>query len=71
MVGGPHRIFSEIKSSNGDTKVFLINQYRVYRAGYQLNSDVRYLQPLAEKSTTACDKDTRNDIAESHACLAK
>ena len=68
VVGGPHRIFSEIESSKGDAKVFLTNQYRMYRAGYQVNPDIKHLQP--DKPTTTCDEDISNEVEQSYTCLA-
>ena len=54
MVGEPHEIFTRINNYHLQQdivpqKTFFVNQYKLYRSGYQVNPDVNWLESKHSK----------------------
>ena len=50
VVGGPHKVFTEIESRyHMNTATFLSDQYKLFKAGYQVNPDASLLYVKVKK----------------------
>ena len=50
VVGGPHKVFTEIESRyHLNTATFLSDQYKLFKAGYQVNPDASLLHVKVKK----------------------
>ena len=50
VVGGPHKVFTEIESRyHMNTATFLSDQYKLFKAGYQVNPDASLLHVKVKK----------------------
>ena len=50
VIGGPHRVFTEIESLNQvNVRSFLTDQYKLFRSGYQVNPDASMLHVKFKK----------------------
>ena len=50
VIGGPHKVFTEIESRyHMNTATFLSDQYKLFKAGYQVNPDASLLHVKVKK----------------------
>ena len=50
-IGGPHKIFTEIESKiHINTTTFVSDQYKFFKAGYQVNPDASLLLCKVDRS---------------------
>ena len=50
IVGGPHKVFTEIESRYLiNTTIFLSDQYKLFKAGYEVNPDASLLHVKVKK----------------------
>ena len=65
VIGGPHKVFTEIEAKRYNTKSFIRNQYALFRGGYQVDLDISVLQIQESKNYLILDEEINGALTVS------